>query len=132
MTVNCGYEDLTTTVRTTMSSKLTIVYPFHPYFQQQLKILKSPRKPDGCFVVRDPTGRDLAVPRWMVEEPTTQFVIGDSPHFPQENLRALCRLIDSVKNTRIPNQRDTEKGDFCVSTNAISRKRKGVKPTNTR
>ena len=89
-----------------MSSRLTIYYPYHPYYRQELEIVNRPHKPDVCFVVRDPTGKDLAVPKWMTEESITQYSVGETPHLPLRNLQALCHVIDSIRDTDFEKQKD--------------------------
>jgi hypothetical protein len=106
-----------------MSSKLTIYYPYHPYYEQELEIVTRPQKPDGCFVVRDPAGKDLAVPQWMTE-PIFHYGTSGMPKFPLRKLRALCRTIDSIRDTDTFENPAIMKEDACVSTKTISRKSK--------
>jgi hypothetical protein len=42
-----------------------IYYPFHPLCGQDLKVLRAYHQSSDTVIVVDPTGRRLAVPRWM-------------------------------------------------------------------
>src|SRR5262245_38868505 len=51
----------------TMSSTVTIYYPFHPHAARTLPVVSSPRHANGSYTVKDLAGSTLKVPVWMTE-----------------------------------------------------------------
>ncbi len=74
---------------------LTIHYPFHPYFKQELKIVRSHN--DGV-IVELPDGTRRQVPKWMTDKEVCRRIKNSSyPYCSQNSLIALRELLSIFK-----------------------------------
>src|SRR5262249_114393 len=77
----------------TMSSTVTMYYPFHPHAGQTLPVVSSPRHAHGSYTVKDPAGSTLKVPRWMTESTAATPRLPPTPLFSIAALPAIHALL---------------------------------------
>jgi hypothetical protein len=80
----------------TISSKITVFYPFHPLHGRQLEVVSQPRHGNGSFTVIDPSGSSLKVPAWMVCPSAAQHHLSPRALIGADNLLALAQLLEPV------------------------------------
>ena len=78
-----------------MPSTVTVHYRFHPLHNRSLKVVAWPRRAGIAATVRDPGGKALKIPRWMLEPEAVHHRLGDRVELPVSVLRALAAQLPS-------------------------------------
>jgi hypothetical protein len=63
------YEDVGNHAHNTLSAEtqqVRIFYPFHPLHGLNLQVIRKPKRGDGAVCFRDPAGKRLKIPAWML------------------------------------------------------------------
>ena len=65
-------------------------YPFHPLHSQALEVVAWPRLGRLAVTVRQPDGRTLKIPLWMVEPAAAKISLCDQVELPASVLQGLA------------------------------------------
>lgn len=76
-----------------MASRIVVAYPFHPLHGQLLEVVSTPRHREGAVTVRDPEGKRLKVPSWMLDEDASRVQLANQVVISVAALQALDELI---------------------------------------
>ena len=92
-------EDSRKRIHETISSKITVYYPFHALQGLELDVVCTPRKGDGAITIIDPTGFRLKIPAWMVSPEATRYMLSDQAQICPGALLSLANLLNTLKET---------------------------------
>jgi hypothetical protein len=73
-----------------------IFYPFHPLHGLNLQVVRKPKRGDGAVSIRDPAGKRLKIPVWMLTPEASHVQIVEQPLLSKEALVSLTCLIAPV------------------------------------
>lgn len=76
-----------------MASRIVVAYPFHPLHGQLLEVVSTPRHREGAVTVRDPEGKRLKVPAWMLDDDVSRVQLANQVTLSVAALQALDELI---------------------------------------
>jgi hypothetical protein len=82
------------------NTDVQVFYPFHPLHGATLQILRRPKRGDGAVCVRDPGGRRLKIPVWMLLPESAEIMISERPQLGKEALLSLASLIASQPDSK--------------------------------
>jgi len=68
-------------------------YPFHPLRGLSLQVIRKPKRGDGAVSVKEPTGKRLKIPAWMLTPDSSDVQIAEQPLLSKEALLSLTSLI---------------------------------------
>jgi len=91
-----GYEDESNHPHNTLSAEtqqVRIFYPFHPLHGLSLQVIRKPKRGDGAVSVKEPTGKRLKIPAWMLTPDSSDVQIAEQPVLSKEALLSLTSLI---------------------------------------
>jgi hypothetical protein len=94
-----GCEDESNHAQNTLSAEtqdVRIFYPFHPLCGLRLQVIRKPKRGDGAVSIRDPSGKRLKVPVWMLTPHASHVRIVEQPLLSKEALLSLTSLIAPV------------------------------------
>ena len=74
---------------------MTVHYPFHPLHQQSLEVVAWPRPGRLAVTVRQPDGRTLKIPLWMIEPAAAKISLGDQVELTASVLDGLVALLNA-------------------------------------
>jgi hypothetical protein len=83
----------------TLSAKtqhVRIFYPFHPLHGLSLQVIRKPKRGDGAVSVKEPGGKRLKIPVWMLTPDVSHVQIVEQPHLSKEALLSLTSLIAPI------------------------------------
>src|SRR5262249_3049552 len=80
----------------TETHQVRILYPFHPLHDLNLQVIRKPKRGDGAVSIRDPSGRSLKVPAWMLMPDASPVQTVQQPLLGKEALLSLRSLITRV------------------------------------
>jgi len=96
--------DERTHIQKTISSKITVFYPFHPLHGLELEVVCKPKSGVGAITVIDPQGKRLKIPSWMVSPQASGYQLSERAEISIRALSALTNLLEStikVKNEMV-------------------------------
>ena len=76
--------------------RVRILYPFHPLHGVSLQVVRKPKRGDGAVSIRDPAGKRLKIPVWMLTPDASHMPIVEQPLLSKEALLSLTSLIAPV------------------------------------
>src|SRR5215813_2573394 len=94
-----GCEDESRVPHNTLSAEthhVRIFYPFHPLHGLNLQVVRKPKRGDGAVSIRDPAGKRLKIPVWMLTPEASHVQIVEQPLLSKEALVSLTCLIAPV------------------------------------
>src|SRR5262249_4661065 len=80
----------------TETHHVRIFYPFHPLHGLNLQVVRKPKRGDGAVSIRDPAGKRLKIPVWMITPDASHVQIVEQPLLSKEALLSLTSLIAPV------------------------------------
>ena len=75
------------------TQRVRIFYPFHPLHGLNLQVIRKGKRGDGAVCVRDPAGKRLKIPAWMLTPDSSAVEIVEQPHLSKDALQRLASLI---------------------------------------
>jgi hypothetical protein len=73
-----------------------VFYPFHPLHGLSLQVIRKSQRGDGAVSIRDPAGKRLKIPVWMLSPDASHVQIVAQPLLSKEALLSLTSLIAPV------------------------------------
>jgi len=70
-----------------------IFYPFHPLHGLSLEVIRKPKCGDGAVSIKEPNGKRLKIPVWMLTPDASRVQIVEQPYLGREALLGLTSLI---------------------------------------
>jgi hypothetical protein len=80
----------------TVTQRVQVFYPFHPLHGFSLQVIRKSKRGDGAVSIRDPAGKRLKIPIWMLAPDASHVQIVDQPLLSKEALLSLTSLIAPV------------------------------------
>ncbi len=74
--------------------KITVQYPFHPFYGKELVVIRGTRSIDGAITISDPQGKHLKIPVWMTTPDAKHYYISKESII---NVSALISLSGLLK-----------------------------------
>jgi hypothetical protein len=90
----CSRSLQTASTQNTISSRINIQYPFHPFCGLDLEVVSKSRHADGSTKAKTPTGFNRLIPGWMLEAEARCYEISDEAHI---SCKAIVSLIDLLE-----------------------------------
>ena len=80
----------------TISSRITVYYPFHALHGCELELVCRPRKGGNAVTVVDPEGFRLKIPEWMVSPQAAQYRLSERAEISSAALFCIVNLLKSI------------------------------------
>jgi hypothetical protein len=85
----------------TISSRIKIQYPFHPFCGLGLEVVSKSRHGDGSTKARTPAGFNRLIPGWMLEAKARCYELSQEAQISTEAILSLIELLEgSIEGLR--------------------------------
>ena len=79
--------------------RVCVFYPFHPLHGFSLQVIRKSKRGDGAVSIRDPAGKRLKIPVWMLAPDASHVQIVAQPLLSKDALLSLTSLIAPLLDT---------------------------------
>ena len=73
--------------------KVTVYYPFHPLYGKTICVVRKSRTKDGFVTVKDPQGKDIKIPVWMISQEAQYYTLSSEATIRFSSLSMLSNFL---------------------------------------
>lgn len=107
-------------------------YPFHAYYGRELEVIHRPHRRCEWIMVRDPGGRFLKIPSWMLAPLAAQIKLSASPIVSAQALVAVLTLFPKENRRELTPAASSDSQGEQDEAATIDRNRNGQDPAGKR